>query len=723
MPLKQKIKKFLHANPLFIYFCLSILVWIYCVRGYLLGDLRLISDAVPYFNHIKFFTDNVLQGVYPIWDPTWNSGAPNEFFLRRMGAYNPFYQIVVILRLLGLPHMTSYLVFLGFYYLLGMLGFYFLAKSLLNNKYIAFIGYLLLSFSTMVVTVFGTYIILIFTPMVWFGYFLCEFSKRPQKHSLLGLVFSLMIVMTTYIPFYFATIVLTFLVFFIIIYCMELKRLLKRFISFFKSNKLFTLLCIGLVVLSLLPALRLYQEIGAGEIILPSRHLNAQTEHQVGVAKQTSVEGGVIAMNFAGDLFTRLKEIQIGRFYVPVFIHICLLMAFFVKINRKLTVFICWGAVMYLISVYSASPLYDFLYQHVFFFKYFRNFQYFLWLLLLPLFVMICMEHLRGFIEDGINTRTKLIFKIVLTAILHIAFFIYLKKQDNVLNSSFITVGLSFMFYCAYFLRIFNSKNHAFSTWMLFAVSVIILIQPVEVFNYLNKNAPPKNIVYRNENVIPEFDYKMVFSIRNESEGDKMMENSNMFSAIYYSTSDFYDFNKNINKNVYQHYMGYKVRVYDQLALVGKDPDFETINESLGENENIAFVYTDKIIKDEERYSEVYEGGSKVQIIEGNSDKFRMVKFSSNAITFETNYETDKFLVYNDNFHSEWRGSINKVQVPVYKANLSFKGIWVPAGKSIVSFNFGSPARHWINGILLCVFYGTFIYFSFLVSRAKNESS
>ena len=138
----------------------------------MLGELAIQDDAITYYDHIKFFVDNMKHGVYPLWDPTWNGGVPNEFFLRRMGDFNPFFFLIVFLNKLGFSYHISYFSFVTAYFFLGLFGFFKLAQLMFNNTFSAFTAYLLLAFSSFVVLLFNSFLVLLLTPTIWFFYFL-----------------------------------------------------------------------------------------------------------------------------------------------------------------------------------------------------------------------------------------------------------------------------------------------------------------------------------------------------------------------------------------------------------------------------------------------------------------------------------------------------------------------------------------------------------------------
>src|SRR5258708_29882001 len=150
---------------------LAFVVWIFAFRGYLSSKFELSSDALSYYDHTKFFIENLARGIYPLWDPFWYNGAPNDFFLRRIGALNPFYLTILIFKSIGIPYTLSYLWFLAGYYWSGMLAFYLLAMRIYHDRFIAYAGYLILLFSALGTRLFDSYMLLVTVPLIWFFYF------------------------------------------------------------------------------------------------------------------------------------------------------------------------------------------------------------------------------------------------------------------------------------------------------------------------------------------------------------------------------------------------------------------------------------------------------------------------------------------------------------------------------------------------------------------------
>jgi hypothetical protein len=225
--MKSLINKFFSHTSRFevIYLLIPFVLWLYCFRQFYTGHLSLEADAISYAYHIGFYTDNLSNGIIPLWDPTWYSGAPYHFFLRRIGEVNPLLLINVFLKWCGLSSALAYLVYLSIYYFLAGWALYLITRFILVDRFYAFTAYVLFLFSSWGSEIFYNYIIIIFVPIIWFFYFLLSFSRNPKKGYFLGICFCLGLIVTTYIPFFFLAIFTIFLFLFLLFY-------LKEFIVF-----------------------------------------------------------------------------------------------------------------------------------------------------------------------------------------------------------------------------------------------------------------------------------------------------------------------------------------------------------------------------------------------------------------------------------------------------------------------------------------------------------
>ena len=99
------------------------------------------------FGISRYFLDNISHGTYPLWNPDYSGGVPWNFFLRRMGEFNPFYWIISGLKFLGVGALHAHLIFFVLYYFLGLVGFWLLARLFLKDRLTSTCAYLLMLFS------------------------------------------------------------------------------------------------------------------------------------------------------------------------------------------------------------------------------------------------------------------------------------------------------------------------------------------------------------------------------------------------------------------------------------------------------------------------------------------------------------------------------------------------------------------------------------------------
>jgi len=678
-------------------------------RDFLSGQLALTGDAISYYNHIKFYVENISRGVYPLWDPLWNSGVPNSFFLRRIGEFNPFLNIIIFFKTFGLIFWLSYLIFLAAYYFIGMIGFYKLARTLLGDKYVAFPAYLLLMFSSLATVLFDSFLMLLFVPIVWFFYFLVIFTQKPKKFSLLGMTFSLMIILTTYLPFYFLTIFLAFSLCFIILYFQYLKSIFLKYVEFIRKNKGFTCFCILLLVLSLLPGLLFYQQKTDGQTVLPIRQGQSTAENIIEVAPQTTIQGGIIATNIIKELFSNFSKFRLGFFYIPVFAFVLFLLGAVIPINRQLILLSLLGFGVYVISVFNATPVYQFLYDHIFYFKYIRSFQYFLWLVLLPVFILICARHLKEFLDRPLPVGREKYPISVFLVVIHGGLLFFLSQQKGMIWSSYVVVISSLIFFLSYSLGWLKNKKAMILVFFL----ILTIIQPMEVYTYLSKNSPKKTTPLHYEKPYMHFSFEGDGAKRELSDMGKYTN----LPPLYFVTSWHNFLYQNIDNIVFERYIQHKFIAYDRVETFDeKSQNARRVEQAFMKNENVAFV-ADKGRLHESAQQTSVRGASKGRRShnkafpqQANSEQLRVLKYNMNSIKVKTNFPSRKFLVYNDSFHKGWRAFLNGKEMDIVRSNVAFKGVWLPAGENILYFRFGSVWAYGLGYFLIGVFNFVLIY-------------
>ena len=83
---------------------------------------------------------------------------------------------------------------------------------------------------------------------------------------------------------------------------------------------------------------------------------------------------------------------------------------------------------------------------------------------------------------------------------------------------------------------------------------------------------------------------------------------------------------------------------------------------------------------------------------------------------FGINSSSPKFLVYNDGFNSNWKAFVNGLEVKVYRANVAFKGVYLPEGVNEVLFLYSPLGGEMIYWFILLFYLLFFIYSLSLVS-------
>lgn len=691
---------------------LAIAVWVYSLWGYLTGQYLPQGDAAPYFGHINYYTYQLSRGVYPMWDPSRDLGVPNEFYLRRIGSFNPFYWLIVLMIKIGVNFDTAHAMFLGLYYVIGAFGFYELSRIMWEKKGIAFIAYLLFLFSSLSTLLFSSFIILIITPIIWFYYFFLSFARCPSRRDLLGMVFAVMLLACTYVPFYFLSMLLLSLILWACIYYSESLKAAVRAIHFFRDNKWFVCFCALAVAVSLAPGILFYIEAGRGEVVMNIRHKLSEDENILAVAQQNYIDGGILVKTLLYELTDNLKNFQLGQCYVPFAAHLFFLMGMFSALNRKILFMALISFFFFLAGLYEATPLYAFLYEHVFFVKYMRNFQYFLWLILVPCYILLASEHLCQWSAASQSQKRTKWGQWIMLFLSHGFMFFFLAGRQDALWSSYLLTGASVAFFAVcLWLNWTEDFKYLKKTAALLVVFLLIAGQSVEVFGYLKKSAAPKDplindtpnltLVLAKDEFKPE---RLAFDSKEE------YHNRTWFSVKWTEI-----LKENVSSGTVNSSFSYKLAVYDRIKFLPQElKNFSEVEKSLWENQNLAFVSEPADMpmgwgNDLTPFLEKSETSAIKEIITERSEKVRVRLFDSNLVKLETNFISPKFLVYHDSFHKDWRAFVDGNQVPIYRSFIAFKGVALPSGKHELVFKFGYWWQRFLNGGLNVLYLSVFV--------------
>jgi hypothetical protein len=730
--------KLIFPAVILIPFCL----YLFLCQDFIVGRIAINIDTAAHYTVTKYYINNLLEGIIPLWEPFIHSGRP---FLGMIncGMLNPLINTVLLGVIFGLNYYDAYILFILFYYFLGLMGFFVLSRIILRSSLYAFFAYTALMFSGMGIMVFNQIIVLlIFVTSVWFFVFLLRFLNGFQKRDFLGLVVAAILMEVSYYPFYLLTFLLVCILVCLVYYPDRVRLIGENTLRFFRRNKAIVSIALAGLIVSTMPLVLYKLHDQAGEIISPCRHIDCSTSNLDACLKGS-------AMNFEdvgyfGTLFDRVSlkaffsgfdkfsYLRDGCFYVPLFCLIIILASSFTHIDRLRKAILWIWFVTFLISIGAATPVYGFLFKHVFYFQYFRNLFYFM-AFLIPLMVLFSALQLKSMLSVA---PTRKLLKLTSVVVLHFIFLMVVHRQGNALVTTYLIVIASFVFFMLYYFR-----NAPIRNLHIAVIFVLIILQPIQVFFSYAANAGslglngPLFSAYVKPDVafqrpVNSRDGHSVFRLRDyDFESDlKMSDSDGRLVIMPYSVSRWYFLM--INKMSEESVLGYirnKFYLYNNYEFYNMNDEAVWKNVEQGITDNMDVVYAFDGRTSEGSIKKNYQKGviGKVQVIDETFDGFKITNFNVNEIKALYSLEMPKFLVYTDNFTSDWRAYIDGRETQVYRSNIAFKGVMLPAGKHILSIAYrplGGTMIYWICAVVIFILM-LLLCFVFLVRPGKVQEN
>ncbi len=664
-----------------LFFLIPIALWIRnFLHFYSNGELKLIIDARICYIYNNFFLNNIVRGVYPFWNPFCNWGRPDDFGARMNGEFNPFLYLIVLLKGLGCSFSFAYFIYILSYFLLGAIGFYLLAKEVFNDSRPAYLAFLLLLFSYISTDLVNNFLsILMFVPAVWFFYFLVSFTKNTSRSSFWGVTFSLMVIFTTYMPFHFMATLLIFLFVFCFVYWADLKGIISRYVCFVRRYPAFVLLCLMSIALSLLPGIFWYLGNIRGELVADWRMYGSLSGNSIAIQERfisTSVFGSVLE-----SFFSNHDDMCVSSFFVPVFTYICLWAGTFLKYSKRMVMLLFVGVGVLLFSLGDVSFLQPWCYQHIFFFKYFRNLHFLISGFAAFLILCAC-EQFRIFLE---RTGSSIVGQhrtwLIKVFFIHVAFFIFLMFQWRPTTGDYITVILSLAFFIAY-ARGYLKKEVFFYGALL----IVVLPQPMELFKFIHKNTAGFSFPY-SRSPYSFSESKPVFAfLRPTPEQEKGFKDTAFFGEVkdrsgidvykYMGTKWSYELKQHMDIGFLREYVRHKFVWYPF------SPGMKAV-----------------------RLFEDYRG----QFIDNNCKQLRVEGFDLNFIRLHSAFNQEGYLIYNDSYDRGWRAYLDGKPLAIERANVAFKGLRIPAGEHNIELRYQPRWKHFLYFFLIGYFFFVFI--------------
>ncbi len=697
-------------------------VWLYYFRHFHEKFIKLIVDAEVCFIYTNYYLSHIARGVYPMWNPYNVWGRPDDFGVRMIGEFNPWLYVITVLNSSGFSFSLSYYIYLVTYYFLGVIGFYLLVKVILNDRVAAYLAMLILLFSSLSGYLFNDLIIvLIFIPSVWFFYFAVSFFKKKETVHFLGMILSLMVIVTTYLPFHFLTFFLVFLLMFIILFFKDFIECLKTLFQFAGKHKFIFIFGVVALLLSFLPGYYWSQAAIHADYFFAWRGMKSDP---LDLSLRAINLSGLVGPSYFEGFFSHFKDSDLNSFYIPTFIFIPVVLGLILALKRRLILYSSIIVLTIFISLADVTGLHAFLYKHVFFFKYFRNLHFLLWLAFGAglIFAADQFKEFLSWMSRRESSSQKWLAFVYITVI-HVLLLAFLRTQDDVMGVTFAVVVLSYLFFTCYLFALIP-RSQRVVCWVLLG---IVFIQPAQVFNIVANKYRGQVFAYAQNPITREESFPKFSYVRPLKGQEHKIRESNGYGDVR-DTSGFVEWNRfdyglkwshflqtRIDPDILKEYVKYKFIVYDNVVkLSDEESHVVEIEHRLQRLDNTAFIAGGSDFHPT-HLQQIF--APLARVITGDSLAFRVVKFDLNEIEVKTNFSYDQFLVYNDSFHKEWEAWVNGKNVQIIRSNVAFKGLWLPAGENTVYMRFRPFWRYYLNLFLLGLFMSLFIYLVFVFGQ------
>lgn len=678
-------------RSVFLFLAALIALWIFLFRDFFSSASSISGDSLANFEFFKYFYNNLFNGVIPLWDPFIYLGRPHvASFLS--GALNILVLPIYLLHFLGVDYYNLYLIYLALYFLLGVWGFFLLSAIILKDNSYALIAAAFLTCSGLTAVMFNQiFLFVLFVPATWFFVFFFNFFKDFKRYHFWGMVCSLMVMGVSYYPFYFICLFAVFLIFYILLFWREASGKISRMIAFIDLNKIVTALGLFFVVTAFIPLFLFNMVNSSGEIISPARHQceTADDCHsQVSMSYEEAAFFGTFGERFAGGaIFSHLDKFSCNNdsfVYVPTVAFILVLLAMLTVTERKTQLIFAMGTAVFLISLGGITPIYKLLFDHVFFFKFFRNLFFFA-AYLIPLFILFAVAQFKSLVEQLAVVKGRLL-PLALIVFGHAAFYYLLNFQGNVIPATYIATLLSLVF----FILLWWGAFHGRPLYFLFFFFVVVLIEPVQVFQYYLGTARPISDRLPRDHRVPEFNY--VRPVHDESTAAAV--------SAYSMIDQLADFKDSAPAAILQaDYLN--SHVFDSYSAVSMGPQGNRAQNKI-------------VVYDHPPADGDWE--TPVAIVRDSPD-FQVLRFDVNSLKVKTHFSVSKFLVYRDAYSVFWKVFINGKESKVQLSEKVFKGVVIPSGENIIEFRYMPPGGQAIYFFILITMLAAFLMLVYFGSK------
>ncbi|MDP8266375.1 MAG: YfhO family protein [Candidatus Aceula meridiana] len=700
-------------------------IWVFIFGGFLTGESSVVGDGHIIYGLVTYFIKNIIRGDFPLWNPFVVWGVPdlvgNNFF----GIFNPIWWLVFILHKIGISYYFSYLYTNVIFFFFGMMGFYSFAKAFLKDNLGAYLSFLMMFFAMQCVFENFATISIIYVPMVWFFYCWLRLCETQKPKFFVGLIFCLMVIASSYFPPYW--LMVFFFVIFTTFVC-DFKfavNSVASMVTFSKKNFILIFVCFSLLGVTLVPVWRAFAMSKNKEVVFHDRHPQGEDALSKKGGEMNPDEllsdsfdsKSFLSQHFSNNLYFR--GWWSDYILIPFFVVIIFLLGAFNRITRKSFTLLLMLILLYFLLLGPPGKMYAVFYKVLPMFKVIHSFSSF-WPAFVGIFVLFTTLQWRTIIKEQFVLSQRGIFWVLFAA--HLAVLAFLFWQKNTIASFYITIFLSFIYFCSEFFF----KNKIYRWLSLLILFVCVSIQPLQgMWHY--RGDPFNDKSYAIDYIFPPSDGFLFRYVRPDYEG---IVNSRSHIRHLLQMRDFISYVgnshfpcwwtaylfENLPKETVEEYVKYKFYIYDKgRALSGKkEEDLDLVKKVFQEDLNLALVAQEDFDDDLNFLQGSSKVSQKAKIVKGPSQELSVTHFDTNSIVLETNFDTKKFLVYNDSYHKDWKLFFNGNPTKIYRANIAFKGIVLPAGKNVMRLVYSPLGGAEIYVLILCIFNGMFLWVIFL---------
>lgn len=681
----------------------SVLIWVWLFRDFFLGRADLFHDAARYAQLTQEYLDHIKRGVYPLWNPFLNWGHSQTIRWRFFGEFNGLWWFIPLWQKLGMNFFQAYMFTVGAYYLGGLAAFYKLAADLLKSRTLAVLGFVLLLYSPLSYTLLNdTAVPLLFVPSAWFAYWMMRFLRNADRLSFWGIVFSQMVILITYLPFYFITIFILALLFGAALFFRAAKPSLRRVWDYLRRHVAESVFAAVLILISAAPGVIWLWQADLNDTYISYRQSGSEEGAAPAEMHIDRITVGSIAHHFRWDNILFWEDPE--PFSLPVHMMLPVSLVFLLMLvagtryARSTVMAVAVFMMLVYIALTDATPILEFLYHHVFYFKMVRN-LYYLYYMAFPFLILAGLEQLRIWLlhgRSGFKGKAAAMAGAFGCLLLYSLAPIWLDVELPIVHIGTIVFGCAAVWWAVRLSGFRREQVVVCALAVMTMFSGALMVQRTMSVSPL----PPMLERYQ-RSYRPEFMYLRPAKGQ-VPDGVNMQDTSGLVEQgqKYWGNQNSHWLHKNIPHDILGPYVRHKFVVYDNVHVWGDEENRAAdLTAVLENNLNVAFVeelpsgYTHKAVAP--RHAER---------VHGPSGSLWVEHFDLNRIRFGTNYPDAKFVVYNDNMYQDWRVFIDGKKGQLIEANGSFKGVMVPPGKHVIEMRYGRTWIHIFYRVLHLVF-------------------